>query len=102
MSQTIHGLYTDFLPSLSKICTQAVEFSTKIVKFSGSSKAMLSSTTRSVKLVQADVLGGATLMVVLRVKSASGKWEKEHSYIKYVSCFVVSNHEPQEDLCKWQ
>ena len=67
--------------SSSRICTQADEFSTTIVKFARSSKAMLSSTTRLMKFVQAIVLGGTTVMVVLGWKSESRKWEKEHSYI---------------------
>ena len=70
------------------------------MKFAGSSKAMLSSTTRSVKLVQAVVLGGTTVMVVLGLKSAPRKWEKDHYYIRSLAFF--SSYQPLEDHYDWQ
>ena len=76
-----HGLYTDVINLLSSsmICTDAVELSTMIVKFCGSSNGMLSSTMTSVKFVQPIVLGGTTVIVVIGLKTGSEILEREHS-----------------------
>ena len=59
------------LRSSSMMVTIAIEFPTRIVKASSPSRATLSSTTRSVKSIQAIGPGGFTVIDALAPKSVS-------------------------------